>query len=173
MRVRLACLALGVAAAATSALAAGDQPSVLGTFQTWSAYTSGDGSQKVCYALATPKSSAPKKKRDKIYFLVSDWPARQTKGEIEIVPGYQYKDGSEVTLEVGAQKYTLFTKNDGEAGSAWVKDLKQENAMIQAMRGASTATVTGTSTRGTAIKDTYTLAGLGDALDKAHAACSM
>jgi invasion protein IalB len=172
MRVRTACLALGLVLAAP-AVAAPDQSTSLGVFQNWSAYSNGDGGQKVCYALAQPKASAPKKKRDKIYFLISDWPGRRAKGEIEIVPGYQYKDGSDVTLQVGAQKFPLFTKNDGDAGSAWVKDVSQENAMIQAMRNASSATVTGTSTRGTAIKDTYSLTGLGDALDKAHAACSM
>ncbi len=171
MRVRTACLISAALATATPALA--DQPTVLGTFQNWGAYTTGTGDQKVCYALATPKSSAPKKKRDKIYFLISDWPGRRAKGEPEIVPGYEYKDGSEVTLQVGPSKFTLFTKNDGGNGSAWVKELADESPIVSALRNASTAVVSGVSTRGTTIKDTYSLAGLGDALDKAHAACGM
>jgi len=169
MRVRLISLALGLALAAP---AFADTSTSLGVFQNWTAYSNGDGTQKVCYALSQPKSSAPKKKRDKIYFLVSDWPGRHIKGEIEIVPGFSYKDGSDVTIQIGAQKFPLFTKNEGDAGSAWVKDPAQENAMIQALRGASTVTVTGVSSRGTSIKDTYSLSGFGDALDKAHTACS-
>jgi hypothetical protein len=172
MRVRTACLALSLVVAAP-ALAASDTPTSLGTFQNWSAYTTGTGDQKVCYALAQPKSSAPKKKRDKIYFLISDWPGRHTKGEPEIVPGYKYKDDSEVTLKIGATTFKLFTKNDGDNGSAWVRDLADEQPIVNALRGGATAVVTGTSTRGTAIKDTYALAGLGDALSKVHDACGM
>ncbi|HEX3674961.1 MAG TPA: invasion associated locus B family protein [Rhizomicrobium sp.] len=173
MRVRTACLIAVALAAVSPAVAAPDQPSVLGTFQNWAAYTSGTGDQKVCYALATPKSSMPKKKRDKIYFLVSDWPGRHAKGEIEVVPGYKYKDGSEVTLQVGAQKFTLFTKNDGDSGSAWIKDTADDQPIINAMRGGAQVVVSGVSSRGTTIRDTYSLTGLGDALEKAHGACGM
>ncbi|MGH6872671.1 MAG: invasion associated locus B family protein [Rhizomicrobium sp.] len=172
MRVRALCL---VSALLASAPALADQPTSLGTFRDWSAYSTGSGDQKVCYALAQPKSSAPKKKRDKIYFLISDWPNRHpaAKGEVEIVPGYKYKDGSDVSLQVGAQKFKLFTRNDGDAGSAWVQELADERPMVDALRGGSSAVVTGISSRGSSIKDTYSLSGLADALDKAHAACGM
>ena len=41
------------------------------------------------------------------------------------------------------------------------------------MRRGQQLIVTGTSQRGTATRDTYSLAGLSDALDKIHAACGM
>jgi hypothetical protein len=41
------------------------------------------------------------------------------------------------------------------------------------MKAASQAVVTGTSKRGTVTRDTYSLAGFGDALQKAHDACTM
>ncbi|HTQ14784.1 MAG TPA: invasion associated locus B family protein [Rhizomicrobium sp.] len=174
MRLRRLSLAIVIATAAP-ALAAADQPQSLGTFRDWSAYMSGSGDQKVCYALAQPKSSVPKKKRDKIYFLISDWPGRHpaARGEVEIVPGFKYKDGSDVTLKVGAQTYKLFTKNDGDDGSAWVQELSDEKPMVEALRSGSSATVTGISSRGSTIRDTYSLSGLADALDKAHDACGM
>jgi hypothetical protein len=172
MRVRIAFLAGSLAVAAAPALA--DQPQSLGTFQNWSAYSAGTGDQKTCYALAQPTSSMPRKaKRDKIYFLISDWPARRAKGEPEIVPGYKYRDKSVATLQVGSQKFPFFTKNDSDDGSAWVEEQPDEARIVAALNGATTATVTGISLRGTTTKDTYSLAGLSDALDKAHTACGM
>ena len=172
MRARAVCLIAIISLAAAPALA--DTPQVLGTFQNWAAYTTGTGDQKVCYALSQPKATLPKKaKRDPIYFLVSDWPARRAKAEPEIVPGYKYKDGSTATLQVGAQKFSFFTKNDSGDGSAWVEKQADEAQIVSALQGAAQAVVTGTSARGTATKDTFALAGLSDALDKAHAACGM
>ena len=172
MRVRTACLALSLVVAAP-ALAASDTPTSLGTFQNWSAYTTGTGDQKVCYALAQPKSSAPKKKRDKIYFLISDWPGRRAKAELEIIPGYQYKDGSDVTAQVGTEKTTFFVRNEGGAGSAWVDDAGAEQHLVSAMAHGAKVVITGVSQRGTTTKDTYALGGISGALDKAHSACGL
>ena len=66
--------------------------------------------------MSKPTATDPKKaKRDPIYFLITDWPGRspKTKSEPEVVPGYQYKDGSTVTAQVGSDKFEMFTKNDG------------------------------------------------------------
>ena len=46
-----------------------------------------------------------------------------------------------------------------------------EERLVNAMRTAPEMVVTGTSKRGTVVRDTYSLAGFGDALDKAQAAC--
>jgi hypothetical protein len=172
MRMRTLCLIAAAGLFAGPALA--DSPQVLGTFQNWAAYTTGAGDQKVCYALSQPKATSPKKaKRDAIYFLVSDWPGRRAKAEPEIAPGYKYKDNSTVAVQIGAQKFTFFTKNDTGDGDAWVKEQADEARIVEAMRSGAQAIVTGTSAHGTTTKDTYSLAGLPDALDKAHAACSM
>ena len=59
------------------------------TFKDWSAYTTGTGERKVCYALSKPVASDRRSiKRDPIYFLINDWPGRKAKAEPEIVPGY-------------------------------------------------------------------------------------
>lgn len=151
-----------------------DTPALLGNFHEWSAYSRGDGDSKVCYALATPESKQPATaKRDPVYFLINDWPGRKSRAEPEIVPGYQYKEGSTVTVKVGAHEFTFFTKNQGGAGGAWVLNTSDEAKLISAMRAGSSAIVTGTSKRGTQTKDTYALAGVSEALDKIHAACGM
>jgi hypothetical protein len=116
----------------------------------------------------------PKKaKRDAIGFLINDWPSRKTRGEPEIVPGYKFKDGSAVTVEVGADKFTFSTTNDGGTGSAWIKGSNDEARLIETMQRGGQAIVTGTSARGTLTHDTYALDGLSDALTKIHTACSL
>ena len=148
------------------------QVTAFGTFKAWSTYETGAGDGRVCYALAKPTSTDPAKiKRDPAFVLINDWPARRAKAEPEIVPGFQYKDGSSVTVQLGSETVTFFTKNDGGTGGAWVEAQADEERLVNAMRTAPEMVVTGTSKRGTVVRDTYSLAGFGDALDKAQAAC--
>ena len=84
-------LAGAFAASALGAAAAAEPATLLGVNKDWSAFTTGSGGSKICYALAKPVSSDPKKaKRDPIYFIITDWPGRKpkTKSEPEAVPGY-------------------------------------------------------------------------------------
>jgi hypothetical protein len=173
--IRARYLALGVLLVTAAAVpASADDATLLGQTKDWSALTSGSGSDKVCYAMAKPRSSDPRKvKRDPIYFLITDWPGRKTKSEPEAVPGYQYKEGSTVSAQVGADKFEFFTQNDGGSGSAWIRKRVDEVRLIDAMRNGQELIVTGTSKRGTMTRDTFSLAGLSDALDKIHAACGM
>jgi hypothetical protein len=167
-------VSLLVSATLATGPAFADAPQLLGAFKDWSAYTNGTGAQKVCYALSNPRSSLPAKaKRDPIYFLISDWPGRNAKAEPEIVPGYQYKEGSTVSAAIGADRFTFFTKNDGGDGGAWIQNTADEQRLISSMRNGAEVIVTGTSKRGTLTTDTYSLGGISDALDKIHSACGM
>ena len=173
-RIAFGLLLGGAALGQAISVASAEQSEILGVFKDWTAYKSGAGDARVCYALSKPIQSEPRKlKRDAPYFLINDWPGRNAKAEPEIVPGYVYKEGSEVTAQVGSDKFQLFTKNDGGAGGAWVEAQADEARLIDAMKAASQATVTGTSKRGTMTHDTYSLAGLSDALDKVHQSCGM
>ena len=165
--------ALPPAAAVLASSLAFAAPTPLGSFQSWSAYETGDGDGQVCYALSKPTSTEPAGiKRDPAFILINDWPARHAKAEPEIVPGFQYRDGSSVTAQMGNETITFFTKNDGDQGGAWVEAQADEERLVTAMKTAAEAVVTGTSKRGTAVRDTYSLAGFADALGKAQAACS-
>jgi Invasion associated locus B (IalB) protein len=175
MSLRLSCaIVLSAALMPGFARGAAPAPEILGVFKSWTAYTTGTGDGKVCYALSRPISSEPRKlRRDPPYFLINDWPDRKAKAEPEIVPGYQYKDGSDVGVEVGGEKFSLFTKNEGGTGGAWVEAQADEERLIAAMKSATQVIVTGVSKHGTETHDTYSLAGLSDALDKAHQSCGM
>ena len=170
-------LLAGIFATATLPPAIAAEPAtLLGVTKDWSAFTTGSGGSKICYALAKPVSSDPKKaKRDPVYFIITDWPGRKpkTKSEPEAVPGYLYKDGATVAVQVGGDKFEMFAKNDAGAGAAWVRERADEVRLIEAMKKSKQLVVTGTSQRGTVTHDTYSLAGLSDALQKIHEACGM
>jgi hypothetical protein len=166
-------LAGGCFAASVAPAAADSKSTLLGVSKSWSAYQATTGDGKVCYALSKPKTTAPKKAvRDPIYLLISDWPGRRVQGELEVVPGYPYKDGEPAVAQVGSVTVEFFTRNDGTSGSAWVKDSGDEARLLEAMRHGSTITISGISRRGTHTKDTYSLGGISAMLDKVHDACS-
>jgi len=167
-------LACGFAAVFSTATMADTAPTLLGAFKDWSAFQSDTSDGKTCYIMARPHSSVPAKaKRDPIYFLISDWPRRKAKGEMQIIPGYKYKDGAPVTAQIGSMKVEFFTRDNGGAGSAWVKDPADEARLADIMRRSVQVVITGVSQRGTTTHDTYLLDGIGQALDRIHAACGM
>lgn len=171
MRLTVACLlafstAIGLGGAAMA------KPELLGEFGNWKAFKSTDGGATVCYALSQPTKSAPANvKRDPIFFIVSNFPARQVKGEPSIVAGYPYKEGSKATVAVGGASYAFTTVNAGSDGGAWIPDAATEQKLIASMRGGSNMTVKGTSRRGTETTDTYALNGVSAALDRINQEC--
>jgi hypothetical protein len=170
--LRAGALLAGFAVCAASAGA--DNVTLLGVSKNWRAFTSGTGPDKVCYAIAQPVSSQPKKaKREPIGLLINDWPEKHARAQPEIVPGYKFKENSEVTVQVGADKFTFYATNDGGSGSAWMNKSNEEARLIDAMQKGAQAVVIGTSAHGTMTHDTYSLSGLADALTKIHTACSM
>ena len=159
------------ATAAAPAAAAGDaQPTLLGQYGDWGAYTASPGGNKVCFALAKPKAMKTEpegRKRDQSYVFVSTRPADKVKNEVSVIIGYPFKTSSDATAEVGTAKFAMYTQNDG----AWIKNVAEEARMVDAMRKGADLTVKGTSGRGTQSTDQYSLKGLAQALDKIEQEC--
>ena len=164
-RIVLAVLAVCFGAAAASAQSG---PTLLGTFDAWEAYKTSDNRGAVCWAVTQPQTKEPASaKRDPIYFLITTWPKQGIANEPSVVIGYQFKETSEATVQVGSDKFAFFTKADG----AWLQSKQDEQRLITAMRGASDMTVKGFSKRGTLTTDTYSLKGISAALDKLAEGC--
>ena len=162
--VRAACV-VGLLIA-TPALA--QEVTLLEKFKDWSAYAA-TGSPKVCFAVAKPTDSNPKKiKRGPIFFYISRWPGDNVMDEISVKMGYPFSEGAKATLTVGTAKFELFTKEEG----AFVEKPDMETKIIEAMKTGSTMKINGKSARGTATSDVYSLNGLSDALERAAKECS-
>ena len=150
---------------------AGDnQPTLLGQYGDWGAYTAAPSGNKVCFALGKPKSAKTEpagRKRDQPYIFVSTRPSENVRNEVSVIIGYPFKSQSDATAEIGTTKFAMYTQNDG----AWIKNVAEEARMIDAMRKGADLTVKGTSGRGTASTDTYSLKGLAQAIERIEQEC--
>jgi hypothetical protein len=84
-----------------------------------------------------------------------------------VIIGYPFKTSTDAIAEIGTTKFAMYTQNDG----AWIKNVAEEARMIDAMRKGADLTVKGTSGRGTASTDTYSLKGLAQAVERAEQEC--
>ena len=158
------------AAKPEAAAAVGAEPTLIGQFGPWGAYTATPNGKKVCFALAKPSSSKtnpPNRPRDPAYAFVSTRPAEKVVNEVSIMIGYAVKPGSESTLEVGGASYAMYTQGDG----LWIKNAAEEERMVDAMRKAADVTVKGVSAKGTETTDVFSLKGLAQALDRLAQDC--
>jgi len=154
----------------TAAVAGGAEPTLIGQFGTWGAYTAAPNGKKVCFALAKPSSSKTNpanRPRDPAYAFVSTRPAEKVTNEVSIMIGYTLKPGSESTLEVGGATYAMYTQGDG----LWIKNAAEEERMVEAMRKAADVVVKGVSSKGTETTDTFSMKGLAQALDRLAQDC--
>jgi hypothetical protein len=158
------------APAPATAAAGGVEPTLIGQFGTWGAYTATPNGKKVCFALAKPsasKTNPPNRPRDPAYAFVSTRPGEKVINEVSIMIGYTLKPGSESSLEVGGASYAMYTQGDG----LWIKNAAEEERMVDAMRKSADVTVKGMSAKGTETTDTFSLKGLSQALDKLAQDC--
>lgn len=170
-------LALGLGASANAQAPAGVQPTPLGEFKDWTAYTAPVKGGKVCYALATPQKPSERRSRRRsrqaappegAYFFISNRPQEGVVNEVSVMPGFALKKDSEVELTVEGATFRLFTRGEG----AFMSNNEDQSALVEAMRaGRRDMKVEATPTRGRASTQSYSLSGLGAALDKINAEC--
>jgi len=156
--------------APAAAVAGGAEPTLIGQFGTWGAYTATPNGKKVCFALAKPSSSKtnpPNRPRDPAYAFVSTRPAEKVNNEVSVMIGYALKPGSESSVEVGGAAFAMYTQGDG----LWIKNAAEEERMVEAMRKSADLVVKGVSAKGTETTDTFSLKGLAQALDRISQDC--
>lgn len=178
MKDRVSLLALlatafGLALAAGPAAAqapAGVQPTQIGEFKDWNAYSAPVKGGKVCYALATPEKGRRRSQQapEGAYFFISNRPQDGVQNEVSVMPGFALKKDSEVELTVDGTTFKMFTRGDG----AFMGNNEDQAALVEAMRGARRdLTVEATPARGRPSKQTYSMAGVASALDKINQEC--
>jgi hypothetical protein len=153
-----------------AAVAGGAEPTLIGQFGTWGAYSAAPNGKKVCFALAKPSSSKtnpPNRPRDPAYAFVSTRPAEKVNNEVSVMIGYALKPGSESSVEVGGAAFAMYSQGDG----LWIKNAAEEERMVEAMRKSADLVVKGVSSKGTETTDTFSLKGLAQALDKIAQDC--
>lgn len=149
---------------------ASGQPVLLGQYSDWGAYRGDSGGRKVCFALSKPTSAItdpPNRPRDPAYMFVSTRPAENVANEVSVIMGYPLKPGSDASVEIGSDKFTMYTQGDG----AWIKNAAEEPQLVEALRKGADAVVRGLSSRGTKTTDRYSLKGVTQAIERATREC--
>lgn len=146
------------------------EPRLMGTYEDWSAYMFVEGGNKVCYMASQPKlEEGDYTSRGKIFALITHRPAEGTKDVFSYISGYPYKSGSDVNVTIGGSRYTLFTQDD----TAWAPDSAADHQLSEAIRSGSNMVVKGTSSRGTATTDTFSLKGSSKAYETITKECGV
>lgn len=145
------------------------EPKLIGEYGDWVAYKLMEDGNKVCYMASKPKKHQGNyTRRGEIYALITHRPVDGTKNVFSYMTGYPYKAGSDASVKIGTNKFTLFTQDE----TAWAPDSETDDALADAIRKGSTMTVKGVSTRGTQTTDTFSLSGSGAAHDAITKECS-
>lgn len=139
-----------------------------GTAGDWILHQNAGDGPKTCFAATLPRTKEPAgANRAKVVLYVSAWPKDGVKSEFSVKLGYRIKPDTPVTATIGSDAFKLFADED----RAYVADASEELKLIEAMKRSPRLVVQATSTRGTQTTDTYSLAGLGQALQAIASAC--
>lgn len=162
-----------MALSGAEALAQAQHESVA-TQRDWFVFESGSGNSRVCWIVSQPRSWVARRgnqtvqvNRGDIYLMVSNRPGANISNEVSMITGYTFREGSRVTVEIGTNRFEMFTDGD----KAWAEDAAADGRLVAAMRAGAEARITGTSSRGTTTIDTFSLLGFTAALEDAQARC--
>jgi invasion protein IalB len=156
----------------TAGAAAQSAATNIGTFKDWNAFSSADGTDKMCFIATQPtdsKYSQPASGREPAFFQITRIPSKGVVNEASSIAGYTFASGAEVTVDIDGAKFKMFL-DASHPDTAWSVP-ETEAALVAAMKKGHAMTLTGTSKRKTAITDTYSLSGISAALDAATKEC--
>lgn len=164
----LGALALSIPLVAASAQT-NDRPQLLGRYTDWAAYQHGAAADKVCFAITQARERVPTATTPAAnsHILLSIWPRQGLKGELSFKLGFKVKSGSPLTAAVGTTSFRLFVAED----RAYIADATSELKLLEAMRKGARLALQGTAADGTAVSETFSLAGLTPALQAATQSC--
>ncbi|WP_439332084.1 invasion associated locus B family protein [Paracoccus salsus] len=162
--------AMAIVVAGLGMAGAQESTNVVGTEGDWTVFAADN--PKECWAVSPPKSTLNSKDgkevevtRGDIRLYVAYRPGQN--GEVSFTGGYPFAPDSTVEVDVGGQKFNLFTEGE----SAWTGSPSEDQKLIGALRAGTTAVITGRSSRGTTTKDSFSLSGITAATNTAQSRC--
>ena len=143
---------------------------LLGTEKYWKAYSTKIDKTKTCFITSEPIKTEGKFNKDnrgKPYVFVTNI-KNGTNHEVSVKAGFNFKKNKDVIFDVDGNKTKLFPVDD----RAWSESTKVDRFLVQSMRRGQKLIVTGISTPGNKIIDTYSLSGFTKALRLIDKSCS-
>ena len=141
----------------------------LGKSKSWFAFTK-LGKVRSCYIFSEPIKTTGnfnRKNRSKAGVFVVNTKGG-TKYEISVTAGFKFKHRSPIIFNVDGKKTEFFSNEE----TAWSESAKLDRILVQSMRKGKELVITGTSSPGNKIVDTYSLSGFTKALRLIDKDCS-
>jgi hypothetical protein len=164
-----------IALAATHAAAAQESTNRVAVETAWSVFV--DGDPRECWVVSAPTETVNTRdgqpvsvNRGDILLFVT-YRQGESAGEVSFTGGYPFADGSTVSVQVGDDRFELFT-DSGTPQWAWSASPEEDARILAALRGGANAVLTGRSSRGTTTRDTFSLFGVTAATDEARRRCN-
>ena len=143
---------------------------LIGTKKYWKAYVTEIKKNKTCFITSEPIKTVGKfnkENRGKPYVFVTNTKGRNSH-EVSIKAGFNFKRNKDVFFNVDGKITKLFPVDD----RAWSESSKEDRNLVQSMRKGKKLIVSGTSSPGNKIVDTYSLSGFTKALKLIDKSCS-
>ena len=143
---------------------------LLGTEKDWNAWSTTVEKLKTCYISSKPIKTSGKfnrNNRGQPYVFVKNVKSVNNY-EVSVIAGFNFKKNKDVIFNVDGNITKLFPVDD----RAWSESSKIDRFLVQSMRKGKILKVTGTSTPGNKIIDTYSLSGFTKALRLIDKSCS-
>ena len=163
-------IAAAVAGTATFAMAQ-ESTNQVAVKTDWSVFT--EESPKECWGVSSPKETVNTRdgapvsvRRGDILLFVTFRPG-SAGGEVSFSGGYPFAAGSTVKLDIEGTAFDMIS--DGEW--AWSASAADDVALLAALKGGTTAVLSGKSGKGTQTNDTISLRGFTAAMDEAASRC--
>lgn len=138
------------------------------TFGDWTLLADANDPHLFCFVTSEPKTTEPQNApRQAPRAYISAWPKDGIRAEVSFLMGFRIKKNAEGTATVSPASVKLF----GASDRAYVVDATQELKLVEAMRKGNTMTIAISSDRGANVTDTYSLNGIGQALQKLQETC--
>ncbi len=144
------------------------KPQQVASYGDWGVFVAQGEKSKTCYALATPKERNPSGlSRDPAYVFIANRPGEKIRNEVSIIMGFPVKEDGAVRAETGGSGFDFVAKGT----NAWIKNQAEEPRFVEALKKGSKLIVKAPSLKGHVTTDSYSLAGLAQALEKVDKEC--
>jgi hypothetical protein len=140
----------------------------------WSVFVETDPALE-CWGVSVPTGTRNTRdgeevevRRGDVLLFVANRPSASVAGEVSFTGGYPFAEESTVTMQIGPDRFEMFTRGE----FAWPMSTEDDQLILAAMRRGREVVLTGRSARGTQTEDTFSLMGFSAAMEELEGNCS-
>lgn len=144
----------------------------IGAFGAWYAMTSGEGGEKLCYAITGPQVSLGKiPDRGEVGLMVTHLDGGTVRDQVSVALGFEPSKSRPTKIKVDKGGNINMRLTDGDR--VWIREASLDSKLVAQMKKGDNLIVTGLSAKGVASQDTFSLDGFSKAYQAISEACGV